>query len=95
MPDMCSVGRCLSISLIYLCVSVCLLVVKPAERKPGGGESPSVGPDPDFDATESHTAGADHGKQRPVPRGTKTIHVKTIMLSELTPVCEYSRVLLS
>lgn len=74
MLDICSVGRCLSISSIYLCL--CLLVVKPAERKPGGGESPSVGPDPDFDAPESHTAGTDHGKQGPVPRGTKTIHVK-------------------
>lgn len=54
-----------------------MLVIEPAERKPGGGESSSVGPDSDSDATESHTAGADHGKQGPVPRRTKTIHVKS------------------
>jgi len=52
-----------------------VLAVEPAERKFGGGEPSPVGPDPNPDATESHASGADDGKQGPVPRGTKTIHV--------------------
>lgn len=52
-----------------------VLVVEPAERKLGGGKSSPVGSDSDSDATESHTAGADHGEQGPVPRRAKTIHV--------------------
>lgn len=54
---------------------MCVLVVEPAQRKPRGGESPPVGPDPDSDAAESHSVGADHGEQGPVPRRAKTIHV--------------------
>lgn len=77
MCDICSSDRCISSALIYLCVFFCALAVEPAERKPRGGESPSVGPDPDSDAAESYTAGTDHGKQRPVPRRAKTIHVKS------------------
>ena len=60
--------------LIHLCMCV-FVVVEPAERKPGGGESPPVGSDPDSDAAESHPAGADHGEQGPVPRRAETIHV--------------------
>lgn len=59
MSDVCS-DCCLN-------ASVCVLVVEPTERKPGRGESPSVGPDSDTDAPESHVVGADHGKQGPVP----------------------------
>lgn len=58
---------------MFLCVSA----VEPVKGKPGGGESPPPGPDPDSDAAESNAAGADHGKQRPVPRRAETIHVKS------------------
>lgn len=60
---------------------MCVLVIEPAERKFGGGESSSVGPNPDSDATESHPVGADHGKQGPVPCRTKTIHVKSLIIT--------------
>lgn len=43
------------------------LVVESAERKLGGGEPSPVGPDPDPDAAESHTFGADDGEQGPIP----------------------------
>lgn len=56
---------------------MCLLVAEPAERKSGRGESTSVGPDSDSDATESHFVGADNGEQGSVPCRAKTIHVKT------------------
>lgn len=61
---------------VCLHASVCVLVAEPTERKPGRRESSSVGPDSDTDAAESHVVGADHGKQGPVPRRAKTIHVK-------------------
>lgn len=73
MYRICCLDKC--ISLINLCVCVCVLVVEPAERKPGGGESSPVGPDPDFDAAESHPPGADHGEQGPVPRRGATVYV--------------------
>lgn len=57
-------------------LSMFVLVVEPAEGKLGGREPSPVGPNPDFDVTKSHTAGADHGEQGPVPRRAKTIHVK-------------------
>lgn len=56
-------------------MSVSVSVVESDKRKPGGREPTSAGPDPDADAAESHAAGADHGEQRPFPRGAETIHV--------------------
>ena len=60
-----------------LCIHSCFggPVIGPAEGQPGRGEPPPLGPDPHPDAAEPHPAGADHGEQRPLPRGAETVHV--------------------
>lgn len=69
-----------------ICFIYCILVVESAERKLGGRKPSPAGPDPDLDATEPHTSGADDGEQGPVPRGAKTIHVNPkIHAKDLSP----------
>lgn len=57
-----------SSSLMKCIILLFISAVEPVKGKPRGGESPPTGPDPDSNAAESNAAGADHGKQRPVPR---------------------------
>lgn len=72
-----------NVSVLIRYLYVYTPAVEPVERKPGGGEPPPVGPDPDSDAAKPHAAGADNGEQGFVPRRAKTIHVTIALTFDL------------